>query len=668
MSLRYHLFYYALSCLLLVLTLLVHYVFLILLAGYLLFVFWRLGVKHTIFIIVITVIFGTFMRYPKAIDDVIIHGEIVSVDEKSVVLKTNNTKVKIYGELQDFEIGDELEVQVNYFAIKQPTNENAFNYRNYLYSQGITNTASLVKIIDSQKKNTYFKKLLTKMDSDDLEDSYTKMFVLGIKDETVSDYYKQLTNLSIVHLFALSGLHIHLLQDLLKKIFIFVMPERLISYVSLVIIGLYIYIIPFNISFMRAYLVMVLQTVFKNYLNRLDCLSIVAMFFIFMNPYIIFNLSFIFSYFMYLVILLINQQKYLNIFVYLSSIPIILAIQYRLNILSLFLGIVLTPLIGVLYKSIWLYVIFGELFKPIISLIIMGLNNIVVFSTDFSKFLNFSKPSLFVILSYYFIYFKMIFKINVKQKIKREVLMLISLVMMFYLKPLYQLYGQVVMIDVGQGDCFLIQQPFNRGNILIDTGGLKNQDLATQTLVPYLHSIGIFKLDCVFISHDDFDHSGAYESLSKQIEVKKTIRNYQDKIEIGDVSIEMLQTDKSNDINDNSLVFVATVNDIKYLFTGDISSEVEEQIIEKYNNLHVDVLKVSHHGSNSATSAAFLNFLKPKIALISCGKNNFYGHPHSDVIRRLNDYGIKIYRSDEMGMVRIVYYGNDNYIFHDFSD
>lgn len=81
-----------------------------------------------------------------------------------------------------------------------------------------------------------------------------------------------------------------------------------------------------------------------------------------------------------------------------------------------------------------------------------------------------------------------------------------------------------------------------------------------------------------------------------------------------------------------------------------------------------DIIKVSHHGSNSATSAAFLNFLKPKIALISCGKNNFYGHPHSDVIRRLNDYGIKIYRSDEMGMVRIVYYGNDNYIFHDFSD
>ena len=82
----------------------------------------------------------------------------------------------------------------------------------------------------------------------------------------------------------------------------------------------------------------------------------------------------------------------------------------------------------------------------------------------------------------------------------------------------------------------------------------------------------------------------------------------------------------------------------------------------------VDVLKVSHHGSNTGTSAAFLNAIKPKIALISCGKDNYYGHPHDDVITRLNDYGVKVYRSDEMGMVKIVYYGDDNYIFNDFND
>ena len=94
----------------------------------------------------------------------------------------------------------------------------------------------------------------------------------------INDYYHQLTELSIVHLFALSGLHIHILRRLIKKVLIFLLPEYLINYLSLIIIGVYMYIIPYNISFMRAYLVMLLMTLFKKYLNQLDCFSLVAMF------------------------------------------------------------------------------------------------------------------------------------------------------------------------------------------------------------------------------------------------------------------------------------------------------------------------------------------------------------------------------------------------------
>ena len=166
---------------------------------------------------------------------------------------------------------------------------------------------------------------------------------------------------------------------------------------------------------------------------------------------------------------------------------------------------------------------------------------------------------------------------------------------------------------------FLIQQPFKLGNILIDTGGLKNTDLAEVTLVPYLRSIGVFELDYVFISHDDFDHSGAYDSLSEKIKIKETITTYQEKMTIGNVEIEMLKTPLSDDSNDSSLVFVATVNKLKYLFTGDISTTVEKQLVETYPDLKVDVLKVSHHGSNTATSALFLEKIKPRIALICCG-------------------------------------------------
>uniref|UniRef100_UPI00345DF58F ComEC/Rec2 family competence protein n=1 Tax=Thomasclavelia sp. TaxID=3025757 RepID=UPI00345DF58F len=194
-------------------------------------------------------------------------------------------------------------------------------------------------------------------------------------------------------------------------------------------------------------------------------------------------------------------------------------------------------------------------------------------------------------------------------------------------------------------------------------GGLRNKDVASLTVVPYLHSLGIFSLDYVFLSHDDFDHSGGYDSLASQIKIKETITAYQEKMKIGEVIIEMLALPASDNNNDSSLVMLVTVNHLKYLFTGDISSNVEAKIIQDYPNLQVDVLKVSHHGSNSGTSAPFLASIKPKVALISCGKNNTYGHPHDDLLQRLNDYGVKVYRTDQMGMVKIVYYGDDNYLF-----
>lgn len=664
MFIKYHLIYYGISCLLVIISLLVHPIFWLFLFVYGIFVIYRLKLHNFIAILIFTIIFSCLINWPKLIDDPIIKGEIIDLDENSIVLKTKETKVKVYGEFVGYKIGDYLEMEVAYFNINEPTNDHAFNYKNYLYSQGITNNASIKRLLNYESRQTLFQKLQERISGKSNVDTYASMFVLGIRDDLAQDEYEQLTNLSIIHLFALSGLHIHMLMDMIKKVLKFIMPIKFCNYLGIVLIGIYIYIIPFNISFVRAYLIMGLSVLFKNYLNKLDCLAIVTVLMLVINPYVIYSLSFIFSYFIYFVILLINKNKYFNLLVYFSSLPIILMVQYRINILSLLLGIILVPLITVLYQSIWLYVIFGNMFKGIVAIIIYFLNNIVVFCNDFSIYLNFLKPTLFFILSYYFIYFKIILKLNVKLKVTREVLMLFSLLLMFYLKPYYNIEGKVVMIDVDQGDCFLIQQPFNKGNILIDTGGLQTRDLASTTLVPYLNSQGIYKLDYVFISHDDFDHNGSYDSLSKQIKIDHTITTYQSQMKIGDVEIEMLDDGISHDDkNDDSLVIKAKINNLVYLFMGDASSEVEKELIKKYPELKADVLKVSHHGSSTGTCSEFLDVVRPKVALISCGKNNRYNHPNEDVLLRLKDYGVKIYRSDLMGMVKIVYYGNDNYIY-----
>lgn len=664
MFIRHHLIFYAISCLLVVVSLLVHPILGLLIIIYGVFVIYRLKMINFICIMIFTIVFLLFINWPMPINDPYLEGKIINIDEKSIVLKTDKTKVKVYGEFMGYHLGDQLEMEVEYFDLSEPTNDNAFNYKKYLYSQGITNNASIKRLLSVETRETWLQKLQSRIGDKDLQDSYAAMFLLGVKDARIEDYYQQLTNLSIVHLFALSGLHIHILKDMLKRVLKFLISERYLDYIIVIIIGVYVFMLPFNISFIRAYLVLLLDVLFKKYLNRLDCLSIVTIIMLLYNPYIVFSLSFIFSYFIYFIILLINHNKYFNLMIYFGSLPIILMIQYRINILSLGLGIILVPLISFLYQIIWVNVILGNLLKPLVALLVYLLNNVITFSEALSVYLNFSKPPVFFLFSYYFIYFKIVLKININRCVKREILILCSLLLAFYFKPFYSLKGQVVMIDVGQGDCFLIQQPFNQGNILIDTGGLRNKDLASLTLIPYLRSQGIHKLDYVFISHDDFDHSGAYQSLSKQMDIKHTITTYQDEMVIGQVKLEMLDSKlKCADSNDCSLVIKATINNLVYLFTGDISTRIEHEIIKNYPDLKVDILKVSHHGSTTGTSSEFLEVLRPKVALISCGKDNRYGHPSDTVLSRLEDYDVKVYRSDIMGMVKIIYYGDDNYIY-----
>ena len=115
-------------------------------------------------------------------------------------------------------------------------------------------------------------------------------------------------------------------------------------------------------------------------------------------------------------------------------------------------------------------------------------------------------------------------------------------------------------------------------------------------------------------------------------------------------------------LNDQSNVIYVTINGLNYLFTGDISKEVESDLYQVYHHLDVDVLKVAHHGSSSSSSDDLFKMIEPKMAFISVGENNRYKHPSYLTLKRLEAYGIKIFRSDKQGMVKIVYYGGKNYV------
>lgn len=249
-------------------------------------------------------------------------------------------------------------------------------------------------------------------------------------------------------------------------------------------------------------------------------------------------------------------------------------------------------------------------------------------------------------------------------------------------------------LSVGQGDCSILygkETPV----ILIDGGSTDVSKVGKYRILPFLKANAVHQIDYVFLSHMDSDHvSGVLELLAeedsgiaiKHLVIPKTAaytdltENYKeltalakaqnipiylmeagDAVTIGDNAGTLqinclspaLSRGNKRDANDNSLVLCAEYlpAGFKMLFTGDISSEVEQELQPMLTSVHY--LKTAHHGSKTATSDAFLQTLSPQLATISAGKNNSYGHPHKEVLERLEQYGVRCLRTDEGGEITL---------------
>ncbi len=253
---------------------------------------------------------------------------------------------------------------------------------------------------------------------------------------------------------------------------------------------------------------------------------------------------------------------------------------------------------------------------------------------------------------------------------------------------------KVVFFDVGQGDSIFIETPGNH-QILIDGGpsSVVLEKLGKE--MPFWDRT----IDLVILTHPDYDHLNGLIEVLKSYKVEKVLwtgvvsnkghsvgsgqGGYDDwvivlekeKAEIiiaqarqvisaDDVLMEVLnpsgniQGQKMGSFNNSSIVIRAVFGQNAFLFTGDISKAIERKIIGSGADVKVDVLKVAHHGSNSSTSEDLLVAISPKIAVISVGAGNTYGHPRSETLDILKEYGIKILRTDEIGDIKIISDGN----------
>jgi competence protein ComEC len=234
------------------------------------------------------------------------------------------------------------------------------------------------------------------------------------------------------------------------------------------------------------------------------------------------------------------------------------------------------------------------------------------------------------------------------------------------------------MLDVGQGDAFLVVTP-DRLKIIIDTGdGLAMLEDLAIVLGPLERNI-----DALFLSHPDMDHIGAARELVDRYNVRTVYANNLSKGSSEYLKLLSKTIDESNllkeiyqgevlqigccakldilwptkdlnntEINDTSLSFVLELSGLKTLFLGDLSKEYELQILDKLYD--VDVLKVGHHGSNASTSDELVTKATPEVALVSVGEDNKYGHPDKDVINKLENLGIRVVRTDRNGRSALI--------------
>lgn len=256
---------------------------------------------------------------------------------------------------------------------------------------------------------------------------------------------------------------------------------------------------------------------------------------------------------------------------------------------------------------------------------------------------------------------------------------------------------QVTVVDVGQGDCIYLSD--DRVNMLIDGGSSSKSDVASYQIVPFLKHRGVSQLDAVIVTHPDSDHISGIctmleqtageehieigalylpdvgnagrnegyrelERLSTAADVPVYYIGSGECIWRGDIMLTCIHPEKgwnTQESNAYSTVMHLTYGGFTALFTGDLEGEGEQRVLrnirearsQDLNFRDITLLKVAHHGSKNSTSEAFLKELNPKIALISAGRANRYGHPHKELMERLEKQGCMIYNTQESGAVTV---------------
>lgn len=583
-------------------------------------------------------------------------------------------------------IGSSVIVKGKLVSPKNNTVPYLFNYKKYLYNKRVYYTLKIdnIKILNENSnpfiklKNRVIKHVNSYKDS-----TYLYAFILGktelISDEVLTSYREN----GISHLFALSGLHVSIFSSILLFILKKLRFKEILNYVLIFIfLLLFSFITGFSPSILRATLLFFLLGINKVfYLNirTLDILYLVFIILAIINPFIIYNLSFILSFTAaFFLIFSSDLLKGKNYFVslfkvsllsYFASLPLSIYYFGYTNLLGTILNLVFVPLVSFVVFPLTLLTFIISKFYSILNITTNLLESLSLLFNKFKIIIYFPRINLIFV----FIYLS-ILMLYIKFKKKICLYLIIVLLIFFKIRPYMDNNTYIYYIDVGQGDSILVVTPHLNKIILIDTGGIVSfnenykSNIIKNKTIPFFRRIGINKVDYLFLTHGDYDHAGEATELLSNFCVKKVfinkgnINNIEKKINnkevltlknfvIDNIKVNSLNNNVFNNENDDSTILLFNIYDYKFLFMGDASIKTEEYLLNNYILPNVDILKVGHHGSYTSTSTDFINVIKPKYSVISVGENNMYKHPNKSVLDILDN--TKLFRTDVDGTIEV---------------
>ncbi|HLR74300.1 MAG TPA: DNA internalization-related competence protein ComEC/Rec2 [Virgibacillus sp.] len=620
-------------------------------------------------------------------------------------------------------------------TVKHPDrsrNPGQFNFQNYLSSKGISYQLIVDSLEDiecegSSVFNKFFSIRQVILDQVILQLSpeaaaWVSALVLGdqsLLDDDIVDVFQRW---SLSHILAISGLHVGIIVALIYMLCVKlnIVTKETGEWLIICFLPLYALIAGGEPSVLRASIMVLFFLIFnkvKSNNSITDTISIVFLLLIIAHPYVVYHIGFQLSFlvtfglilskkwlvqspsptwqllkisFIAQMMILPLQFSYFHTFQPLSILLNFFVVPYfsMIVIPVMFILLLITPLSGMLTHAI------DYVFTNIHYIFQIGLHyidDLLYFPLILGDF-----PIYFAIV--YYIIFVRCMQLAQQNKLVNAFkygCALIGLMICLAIRPYLSPVGTVTMLDIGQGDAFVVELPYRKGVFFIDAGATFSFDDFKPTekvyehiIRPYLYSRGIGRVDAILLSHNDLDHNGSVPYIIEDMHVSQIIISefyetaeeelqlweenniqviqalFDEEIVIKDQPFHVLSPKKNRfDDNENSLVVYTTLGGLKWLFTGDIGTQIEKEIIQLFPELSIDVLKVAHHGSNTSTDEAFIQHVQPTYALISAGVNNSYGHPTEEVLETLDHENVTVLRTDESGAVQFRFIKNEGTFF-----